>query len=469
MTKPYSKSAKSKSYSGSRGSGLQSAIAQGANMETMRYQNEAALPNQHENDAQLFSNIGKSLSAPGDRPRGAWRNLAAGISEGLEHGAKSKAIDERKGKYDKHERFMDFFQESNNAVIEQNQWYEKRESTRKEMMPQVLAYIDNTDKLDPQSQRIMLQDMLSQYGEGIGEDFKLLSVDGSNPFLVTVQSSKGQQLFDLRSLFAGDEAMQQSIAMKMPEYQMKLQEERQNKQREFQLKERALEAKNPTSGSPDGNEYGSIPMKALGGKGMTPFMQTINSEVNLAKDVPIILHQISEAEKIINDNPSVGRAWNNYMFSGDTSKGLGMSGTSRAAYEKLDKITSRVAEAYIRAKGGQISDSERETIKQGLFKVTNSSEANQYNINSIRQELEIAKERGDFAAKELAKGFISTAGSFEEYRNSKGSKESMGAPQPQSGTRIPIFDPETKKKLGTISEDEVDQAVADGFLVGEAS
>lgn len=49
------------------------------------------------------------------------------------------------------------------------------------------------------------------------------------------------------------------------------------------------------------NPYGSIPVSALGGKGLTPFTNTISSEANLAKDIPVIFKQIKEAQQIIKD------------------------------------------------------------------------------------------------------------------------------------------------------------------------
>jgi hypothetical protein len=229
---------KQKSLSGA--GNLGASIGQGASIANMAYNADTAVPSQHDNDAALFSSMAGAFSAPGRRPRGILNNLGAGMAEGAAYGARSKGIAEKQGKNDKLQKVMEYFQQANQSAIEQNQWYEKREAAKSEMMPQVLAYMDNIDKLDPQSQRIMAQDMLAQYGEALGENFKLSSIDGSNPFLMTVQSDKGQQLFDLRSMFAGDAEMQQSIAMKMPEYQMKLQEERQDKQREFALKEEKL-------------------------------------------------------------------------------------------------------------------------------------------------------------------------------------------------------------------------------------
>lgn len=220
--------------------GIGGTIGDGAALAKMAYEGDVGEPSQHDNDAQMFSKIGQAFSNPGQRPRGILRNLGAGLAEGAAHGTRSKGIEEKKDKNQKLQEAIDYWQKANKAAMEQNQWYEKREMAKKEMLPQVMAYMDNIERLDPQSQRIMAQDMLGQYGEAIGENFKLSSIDGSNPFLMTIQSDKGQQLFDMRSVFAGDEAMQQSIAMKMPAYQMKLQQERADKEREFKLKEDKL-------------------------------------------------------------------------------------------------------------------------------------------------------------------------------------------------------------------------------------
>lgn len=421
-----------------RGDRLSNSIRQGAEIEGMRYKNKASLPKQGDIYAQTFSDIGKAFSAPGDRPRGILRNFGAGLAKGAETASKLNSLDEREKDYEEHANVMNYFREVNDSAIEQNQWYETREKARTEMMPQVLSYMDNIDRLDPQSQRIMAQDMLAQYGEAIGENFKLSSIDGSNPFLMTIQSDKGQQLFDLRSMFAGDEAIQQSIAMKMPEYQIKLQQERQDKQRKFDLQEDALDVKKFEKGIPggrygvssndSGDDYGSISIKRIGAKGIAPFMKTINSKINLAEEVPVILHQIEEAERIIASNPALGKAWTNLVGGNAVAKNL-LSDETRAAYEEVDKIADRVAEAFIRSKGGDISDAERHTIKGGLFKVTNSAEGNKYNINSVKKELMLAKERGDFAAEELAKGNIATSKSFENYKKSLAKSSGIAAEQ----------------------------------------
>jgi hypothetical protein len=319
---------KSRTY-GTGSSNLGANIAQGSNIASERYKNKVALKNQNDNNAELFSKIGKNFSKPGDRPRGAFNNLATGLAEGLEYGAKSKASTERKEDFSKYDKVMNYFQEVNDAAIEQNQWYERREGARKELMPQVLAYMDNVDRLDPQSQRIMAQDLLGQYGEAIGEDFKLSSIDGSNPFLMTIQSEKGQQLFDMRSMFAGDEAVQQSIAMKMPEYQIRLQQERQDKEREFQLKEKALNAKypSPMSGQENaepnqnieinGQKFSAFTMDRMEKSAKSDYQKTVNKSIS---QIPInndAIQTIKEMRKIFDQYPNIGRSFVNMLDTQD--------------------------------------------------------------------------------------------------------------------------------------------------------
>lgn len=440
---------------------LSGSISAGADIKDRIYKNKSSLKNSNDIYAETAGEIGKTFNGPGGRPRGLIDNIGAGLSKGLEAGFKLNSAAEKKGDFDKYADEMEYLQEANNAALERSEWYEKREAARTEFLPQVVAYADNIDRLDPQSQRIMAQSILEGYGRAVGEDFKLSSIDGSNPFLMTIESSKGHQLFDVRSMFAGDQVMQQSLAMKMPEYQMKLQQERQDKEREFAIKEESNRVKSLKYAAPDegDNPYGSIPIKILGGKGMTPFMQTINAEINLAKDVPVILHQIDEAKNIIKSNPSLGKAFNNWAGKGSFSKGW-MDDKTRDAYEKVDKISSRIAEAYIKAKGGAISEGEREIIKAGLFKVDNLGSSNQYNIDSVAKELKISKSRGDFASQELKAGRIATAGSFDEYQKSTQSPERTPEQVPKD--LVTIFDPVTMKEE-VIDATKVDAAIQGGW------
>lgn len=404
MAKPYSKSAKSNMAG--FGSDLGSSIAQGVNLETMKYQQQAALPNQHENDAQLFSGLSKAFSAPGDRPRGFWRNLGAGAMEGLEYGARSNSIAERKENYGKYADEMNWFQQVNNALIDRNERAAEAEEEMAQIRPYATAGLEISYSGMPyeqgnQNMRALVDQLKINNPKFRGDYVGYVP----NSPIVNIRDENGNINAVSLSSFTGEDIVK------------RVQDNYIERQKIAQTGTE-LQLKYPNAGG--SNSYGSIPITSIGGKGLNPFMQTINSEMNLAKDVPVILHQLDEAVKIMEGNPQLGTAWANVAGKDDFLKAAMLPEETREDFEKVNKIAKRVAEAYIKAKQGAISDSERDVIKEGLFTVTNSKGGNKYNIDSVRQELKIAEERGNFAAQELAQGRIATPQSFNNFRKSTG-------------------------------------------------
>jgi hypothetical protein len=276
------------------------ALQTGIGIKESLYKSKAALPNEHQVNAKMYSDIGDQFSAPGDRPRGILRNIGAGLAKGAAAGEMTKDVAKKNKDYDAFAEGMEYFQAANNAAVERNEWFEKREAARQEYLPQVIAYADNIDKLDPQSLRIMAEGILSGYGKSIGENFRLSSIDGTNPFLMTVESDKGQQLFDVRSMFAGDEVMQSQLAMKMPEFLAKQQEERQNKKKEFELKGRALdiqeksiESKNEIAQAKNDQNAAKINMK---------LNETLGKKIDASKEFLTIAPKM---EQIVKDHPDI--------------------------------------------------------------------------------------------------------------------------------------------------------------------
>jgi len=338
----------------------------GAAMAGEQLKNNLSIPTQEDANAKLYKELSGSFgSKAGGRPRGGWRNFASGLFQGLEHVETSKAIAKKTAKAEKYDKVMDYFQQVNDSAIERNEWYEKRESARQEFLPQVVAYADNIDKLDPQSQRIMAQSILEGYGRAIGEDFKLMAIDGSNPFVMTVESSKGAQVFDVRSMFAGDKVMEQQLAMKMPEYQMKLQNERQDKEREFALKEKEHALKMYEKGVP-GGQYGTS--GGANGEGKTLEIADHSYKVgNLSgvektaraeyqkkvyKDVDSIpknnqaLEAIETMREVFERNPNIGSSFINMLDNPDGTEswfnliGRKLSGQDLSDMEILKKATN---------------------------------------------------------------------------------------------------------------------------------
>src|SRR5690349_773874 len=378
MSKPYSKSAKSKMVSGAGGD-LGTSIAQGANLETLRYQNEAALKNQFDNDAELFSDMANIFSTPGDRPRGIAANFGAGAMKGLAYGARSQSIGQRKDQFDKYADSIGYMQEVQRDLIDRNQRHAEAEEELASIRPYAVAGLEISYSGMPYEQG-------NQSMRNLVEQVKLNNpnVKGDyvgyvpNTPIVNLRDENGNiTAFSLSSI-AGEDIVQ------------RVQDGYINQQK-IGNERTELGLKYPNVNSE--NKYGSIPINVLGGKGLTPFMQTINAETNLAKDIPIILHQLDEAERIIKGNKHLGSSWANVAGKSDYLKAAWLRGKTREDYEAVDKIAKRVAEAFIRAKGSAISDSERENIMKGLFQVTNSEKGNEYNINSLRQEVKIAFER----------------------------------------------------------------------------
>lgn len=401
--------------------GLETSIKNSADLENNRYKNQAGMRNSHDDDAALFDDIGNSASAPGQRPRGIGANAAAGLFKGLAHGARTQSTSEKKGQYDKYAKQTEYLQNVQAQSQKMNEWHAQEEQRMETVKPFAVGGLEIAySGMDYNTGNERMRNVIEQAkiaDPRIKGDY--MGYVPNSP-IINLRTQDGEIIAYSLSNLVGEDVVKRVQG----DYVEKL--KLQSSQNKYDTSQDKLDVykydkgiSGGRYGTPEPSQFGSIPIKSLGGRGLTPFMQTINAEINLAKDVPIIMHQLSEAERIIKANPSVGNAWNNYMVTGNSSKGLSMFGSDRTAYEELDKIVNRIAEAYIKAKGGAISESEREIIKKGLFSVTNNPESNKYNINSIRQELEIAKERGNFAAKELAKGFIATAGSYEEHKNSK--------------------------------------------------
>ena len=211
-------------------------LSAGVNIAQQDFQNATGIRNEHDDDADLFRALG---DIAGPRPRGG-AALFSGIAKGLEYGARSKSTAKKQEALDKYNRVMDYFRETNNQMMERKKWYETREFAQKKYLPQVLTYAQNVNTLDPQSRRMMLDDILDGYNKTIGQDYKIASIDGSNPFIVTLQGKKGAQVVDIRNLFNDDENAQTLLNMQMPEYLKKQQEERQQKAFDNQMKERQV-------------------------------------------------------------------------------------------------------------------------------------------------------------------------------------------------------------------------------------
>lgn len=409
--------------------GYGDALKQEAELENARYKNDSSLRSSNDDMSDLFSSISEAAKSPSGRPRGIGASIAAGFSEGISTGYKMKSTNEKKEKYNKYNNVMSYLQKTQAEVTKQNKHYAEQEQRMETVKPFATGALEvaysgmDYNQGNERMRNIIEQAKLAD--PSIKGDY--LGYVPNSPIINMRDQNGNITAFSLSSL-TGEDTVQR-VQKNYIEGQ-KVNHDFQYKQDDTNIKKFEKGIPGGAYGTPAQGEYGSIPIKVLGGKGMTPFMQTINSEINLAKDIPIILQQIDEAEEIIKNNPKIGSGFNNWLSQGSVTKAL-MDKDLRNSYEKMNKLSDRVVEAYIKAKGSNITNQEREMIKGGLFDSSLLPESSKFNIKSIRKELAIAQERGKFASEELSKGLIATAGSFDEYRNSKQTNESVQSPQAQ--------------------------------------
>lgn len=305
----------------------------GAGIASERLKNSVAIPNQNDVNAKMFKDLSGSFGAKsGDRPRGAWRNAASGFFSGLEHAENSKSTAKKTEKAEQYDKVMEYLQEVNNSTIERNEWFEKQEYARKQALPSVLAYMNNIDKLDPQSQFLMAQNILSQYSSATGEPLKLVSIGGSNPNMVTVEGEKGVSVLDLSTLFAGNDALEEQIAHKSVDYQLAVQEKRANNEREFALKEEKnqIAREKLNKGIPDngeeigqetfefnGQNFDIVPLAGLEKGEKTDYGKSVNKAISQIGVNENALGSIKTMREIFARNPNIGESFVNMLSSGD--------------------------------------------------------------------------------------------------------------------------------------------------------
>lgn len=433
----------------------------GVDIAQKGFENEVGTRNAHDDDADLFASLG---AMAGPKPRGA-AALFSGLAKGAELGSRSKSTAKKQESLDKYNRVMDYFRTQNMEMEKQLQWQRQKEQEAEILRPYAVGGLETAYSGMPyeQGNEAMrnIFDQMKINNPNIKGDY--VSYVPNSP-LLNIRDENGKYTVFPLTKYAGEDVSKRVQGEFIEKQRLGVNHD----QLEVQKFDKGLPSKfgNKANQAAEANEFGSIPLSNLKGRGSATLLSTATAEMNLAKEVPIVLNMLKEGEDIIKGNPDLGKGFTNYLAPGKVSKAL-LDKPTREAYEKLDKIASRIAETYIRAKGSAISDSERETIKKGLFDPSNMEGSNKYNINSVRKELEIAKERGDFTGEELTRGFIPTPTSFEKYRQSK-ENQVKDAQSSGAGVRFPIFDPATKKQLGTIGEEEMDQVSADGFLIGEA-
>jgi len=334
-------------------------VGVGAGIAAEKFKNNIAIPNENDNNAKLYKELSGSFGAKsGDRPRGIWRNAASGFFSGLEHAENSKSIAKKTEKAEQYDKVMEYFQEVNNSAIERNEWFEKQESARKQALPSVLAYMNNIDRLDPQSQFVMAQNILDKYSAATGEPLKLVSIGGSNPNMVTVEGKDGVNVLDLTTLFAGNDALEEQIAHKAVDYQMAIQEKRNNQATQLAMKEEELKAKYPNYGKEGeqeeaqetlevgGHSYKVGDLSKVEKTARAEYQKKVYKEIDAIPKNNQALEAIETMREVFERNPNIGTSFINMLDNPDGTDswfnifGRKLAGQDLSDIEILKKATN---------------------------------------------------------------------------------------------------------------------------------
>lgn len=399
-----------------------------ANLAQQRYMANQGIPNQHDVNAEFYGDIQQQFGQGpnGKGPRGI-DALVSGLSTGLKYGEKLKGISLRKEELEKYNRVMNYLDEVNNyAVSINNREMEKAEEIKK-LMPYASAALGLSFSGQPYEEtNKMISNLYSQLQKNDpslqGQTF--LGHIPNTPFVTIRDETGNNSVFDLGLIVGRDQVSDyekssiQRQVLGLKERGLDIQKQNADTSRmALDVRNNPSSLQTPSSTTPNvvENQYGSVPMEQIPTRALLSYQENINRQNNLGAEVPIILKQLNEARKIIEENPGLDTGWKTFVSGNDSLRASFLEGKDRAAYEKLDKIANRVVEAIIKAKGGTISDEERKIIKLGIFSTSQSDEAKLYNIQSIADELLISKVRQEFNETEILKGYMPTVSSFERF------------------------------------------------------
>jgi hypothetical protein len=345
--------------------------------------------------AELYGDLSKIA---GENPRG-WRAGVAGFFKGAANASKLQASE-------RFTRNMDYLEEINNSSMERKIGLEKQAVKMESMKPYAIGGLEVSYSGMPYEQGNERMRNLVEQAKINNPDIKgdYVGYIPNSP-LVNMRDDKGNiGVLNLSSI-AGEDSVK-----RIQGNYIDLQKEKTSRQNANTYSQMS---QNKSPQDSQENKYGSIPLSSLK-KGSTALINKATSQMGLAEEAPEIFHELNDARKIIAQNPEIGKGWSNFVGKSSITRGL-LGKEDRAAYEKLDKIANRAAEAYIRAKGSSITEGERDIIKAGIFDVTQGSESKEYNIESIERELKKAYLRGKFVGDELSKGYLTTPQGFENY------------------------------------------------------
>lgn len=209
----------------------------GAHIANQRYQTELGTPNEHDVDAEMYKDIRSSL---GEKPRG-WRAIASGFTQGLERGSKLSSLQDRKKDLEKYNKVMNYFEEVNNNALERKEWEDRNDFAKKQVLPQILSYVQNFSQYDPVTRQNVFNMALDAYNKANDTNYRLDSIDGANPLKATISDGEETVAFDILNAFQDNSVLQAEAAKQMPSYQLEMQRQRQQQGLENRLRQEQID------------------------------------------------------------------------------------------------------------------------------------------------------------------------------------------------------------------------------------
>ena len=194
-----------------------------AGLESNLFNAKRQTPNEEDANAEIFKGLSESVMD--NSATGAQRAIGS-MLKGMESGARSSSILDRQKDLKSYENVMQYLSAVNETAQEKNQYYEALDQAKSRMMPQISAYSQAATKMDPQTRELSVRQMLDDWNRMTGEHLGYISVDGTNPYLVTVANDQLTQVIDMRTLFAPESLAEQDMALTLPQLQLQEQEKR---------------------------------------------------------------------------------------------------------------------------------------------------------------------------------------------------------------------------------------------------
>lgn len=193
---------------------LSESVGQGASLQKDLFAAKANTPNAHDATVEFV----ESLREPVKDQKHGWAGGANAFLNGLASSARVASLQDRQQDLASYEKVMNWMANMNQQAVQRNAVYENRVQAQQLLMPQVQAYMQQATQMDPISRRTMAQQIMDGWNRSTGETGQVVSIDGTDPFLLTLQTQQGPSVVDLRTLFAGNDVMQRDLAMQMPAF-----------------------------------------------------------------------------------------------------------------------------------------------------------------------------------------------------------------------------------------------------------